>query len=276
MIVPHPNLQEFTRVAEWRLKPNDAAGLFDMQYLMRALPFDCDYLVETTNAELHEILRDPLELPASWQSGHIVAATRPLWQLRYGQMPPNDDFIRSNPAHMIISVIGPGPLTIDFYPASQNIDTDVFDPAVFLQKPEREIFQPGEQCIIDSTSELADVIVDPDNPTMVIWLVGEPRRSIQWLFSRHTLKSVQAIASTAGVADTVSLIRALVVLRSVAAVPTLCALTAHISHLVRAEALQALATLDPEGARASLQRAANDEHPHVRATSQRFIAAAAA
>ena len=58
--------------------------------------------------------------------------------------------------------------------------------------------------------------------------------------------------------------------------PTLCALTSHANHLVRAEALQALALLDPEGARASLQRAINDEHPYVRFASEKSIAALAA
>ena len=151
MIVPHHNLQEFTRVAEWQFAKDKDKGLFDLYGLLRTLTHDCEYLAETTNAELHEILRDPLELPASWQCGHIVAETRPLWQLRYGHLPPADEFLRSNPAHMLISVLGPEPLVVDYYPASQNIDTDVFDAAVFLGKPEREVFQKGELCLIDST-----------------------------------------------------------------------------------------------------------------------------
>jgi len=274
MIVPHHNLQEFTRVAEWQFAKGEDKGIFDMYALLSTLSLDCDYLAETTNAELHEILRDPLELPASWQYGHVIAETRAQWQLRYGCLPPADEFIRSNPAHMIICVIGPQPLVVDYYPASQSIDTDVFDASVFLTKPEREVFQPGELCLIDSSQELADIVADA--PTNVVWLSGRPRRSIQWLFSRHTLKSVQAVASRPADADTVSLIRALVALRSAGAVPTLCALTSHASHLVRAEALQALAALDPEGARASLQRATSDEHPHVRVTSEKSIAALAA
>ena len=175
---------------------------------------------------------------------------------------------------MLICVVGPEPLVVDYYPTSQNIDTDVFDAAAFLTKPERETFQSGELCLIDGTLELADIVTD--QPTNAVWLIGPTRRSIQRLFSRHTLKSVQAVASRPADADTVSLIRALVALRSASAVPTLCALTSHASHLVRAEALQALATLDPEGARASLQRAINDEHPHVRFASEKFIAALAA
>jgi len=274
MIVPHHNLQEFTRVAEWQFAKGEDKGIFDMYALLKILATDCDYLAETTNAELHEILRDPLELPASWQFGNIIAETKPQWQLRYGHLPPADDFIRSNPAHMLICVIGPEPLVVDYYPTSQNIDTDVFDAAAFLTKPEREVFQTGELCLIDSTLELADIVTD--KPVNAVWLTGPTRRSIQWLFSRHTLKSVQAVASRTADADMVSLIRALVVLRSAGAVPTLCALTSHANHLVRAEALQALATLDPEGARASLQRAVNDEHPLVRVTSEKFIAALAA
>jgi hypothetical protein len=274
MIVPHHNLQQFTRVAEWQFAKAEDKGIFDLYALLRTLTHDCEYLAETTNAELHEILRDPLELPASWQCGQIIAETRPLWQVRYGHLPPADDFIRSNPAHMIISVVGPEPLVVDYYPASQNIDTDVFDAAVFLSKPEREVFQKGELCLIDSTSEVADIVTE--NPINALWLTGPMRRSIQWIFSRHTLKSVQAIASRPADADTVSLIRALVAMRSAAAVPTLCALTSHTNHLVRAEALQALAALDPEGARASLQRATSDEHPHVRFTSEKSIAALAA
>jgi hypothetical protein len=274
MIVPHSNLQEFTRVAEWQLGSGEDAGFFNMHGLLKTLAFDCDYLPETTNAELHEILRDPLELPSSWQYNHIVAETRPNWQVRYGYLPTMDDFIRSNPAHMIICVIGPEPLVVDYYTASQNIDTDVFDAAAFLQPPEREIFQPGELCLIDSAVDLADVVVD--KPTAALWLRGRTRRSIQWLFSRHTLKSVQAAASKAADADTVNLIRGIVALRSAASVPTLCALTSHSSHLVRVEALQALTALDPECARASLQRATNDEHPHVRFASEKSIAALAA
>lgn len=274
MIVPHHNLQEFTRVAEWQLKNGEDKGFFDMHGILRSLAFECDYLPETTNAELHEILRDPIELPASWQYDHLLADSRPHWQLRYGFLPANDDFVRSNTAHMIVCAIGPEPLVVDYYPSSQPIDTDVFDASTFLQAPEREIFQPGELCLIDSAIELADIVVA--KPTTAMWLVGRARRSIQWLFSRHTLKSVQAIPSTATDADTVNLVRALVALRSVAAVPTLCALTSHANHLVRVEALQALTTLDPEGARASLQRAVNDEHPFVRFASQKSIASLAA
>ena len=275
MIVPHSNLQDFTRATEWHLKSGeDNKTLLSLHTLLRTLTFDSDYLAETINAELHEILRDPLELSASWQSGYIVAESHLYWQVRYGNLPATDDFIRSNPAHMLIAVIGPEPLVVDYYPASQNIDTDVFDAAAFLKAPEREIFQPGEVCVIDSTDELADIVVD--KPTMALCLIGRTRRSIQWLFSRHTLKSVQAVASNASDADTVNLIRALVTLRSAIAVPTLCALTSHASHLVRAEALQALAALDPEGARASLQRATHDEHPYVRFTSEKSIAALAA
>jgi HEAT repeat protein len=84
------------------------------------------------------------------------------------------------------------------------------------------------------------------------------------------------VASKAADADTVNRIRAIVALRSASSVPTLCALTAHPCHLVRVEALQALAALDPEGARASLQRATCDEHPDVRFVSEKFIAALAA
>jgi hypothetical protein len=274
MIVPHHHVQEFTRVAEWQFAKGEDKGIFNMYALLRTLTHDCDYLPETTNAELHEILRDPLELPATWQCGNILAETRPGWELRYGRLPPADEFIRSNTAHMIICVVGPEPLVVDYYPSSQSLDTDVFDPGVFLSKPEREVFQIGELCLIDSTQELADVLTD--KPTNAVWLTGRPRRSIQWLFSRHTLKSVQAVASRPADADTVSLIRALAVLRSVGAVPTLCALTAHPNHLIRAEALQTLATLDPEGARASLVRALKDEHPNVRFTSEKSIAALAA
>ncbi len=274
MIVPHHNLQEFTRVAEWQLKDGEDKGFFDLDGILRSLAFECDYLPETTNAELHEILRDPLELPASWQYGHILADSRPRWQLRYGYLPANDDFIRSNAAHMIVCAIGPEPLVVDYYAPSQPIDTDVFDASTFLQSPEREIFQPGELCLIDSATELADIVVE--KPTMAMWLIGHPRRSIQWLFSRHSRRSVQAIASKATDADTVNLVRALVALRSVASVPTLCALTTHANHLVRVEALQALTTLDPEGARASLQRAVNDEHPFVRYASQKSIDSLAA
>ncbi len=278
MIVPHHNLQEFTRVAEWKFAQGEEKGIFDMYPLLRTLTHDCDYLAETTNAELHEVLRDPLELPATWQSGHVIAGARPLWQLRYGHLPAADGYIRSNPRDMIVCVVGPEPLVVDYYPASQNIDTDVFDAAAFLTKPEREVFPKGEICVIDSRREIADIVSGSasERPTNAVWLIGPMRRSIQWLFSRHTLKSLQAVASDPAHADTVSLIRALVALRSASAVPTLCALTSHASHLVRAEALQALAALDPEGARASLQRAISDEHPHVRVASEKFIASLAA
>jgi hypothetical protein len=274
MIVPQHNLQQFTRSAESKFAENADRSIFDMYTLLRILTHDSDYLNETTNAELHEILRDPLELPASWQCGHIVADAKPRWQLRYGQLPPADEYIRSNPTHKLICVFGPEPLVVDYYPASQDIDTDVFDASAFLTTPRREVFQRNEICLVDGTLALADIVTE--KPVNAVWLTGPTRRSIQWLFSRHTRKSVQAIPSTPADADTVSLIRALVSLRSAGAVPTLCALTSHTSHLVRAEALQALAALDPEGARASLQRAVNDEHPHVRVTSEKFIAALAA
>jgi hypothetical protein len=209
-----------------------------------------------------------------WRPARVVPFEEKLWRFEYGLMPTKTDFIHSHAGHAMIAVIGPEPLVVDRYRPSHDIDNDVFDPQVALLLPKRKVYVPGSICVVDTRKGLFDFLVE--SPTFVMILSGRVRRAIQWIFSRHTLQAVHAIPSNPDDANIAEMIGALTAMGSATSIATLYALTAHSSHFIRWSALQALARMNPEAAKASLQRATKDAHPHVRTASEKAIAAMAA
>ncbi|HEX3895757.1 MAG TPA: HEAT repeat domain-containing protein [Rudaea sp.] len=274
MMPIHSNLHEFRTVVDWRLAGADDLLFFDLHYILTQLAFDCPYLVDTLNAELRAILREPLQLSPTWRPARVVPFEEKLWRFEYGLMPTKTDFIHSHVGHAMIAVIGPEPLVVDRYKPSHDIDNDVFDPQVALLLPKRKVYAPGSICVVDTRKGLFDFLVE--SPTFVMILSGRVRRAIQWVFSRHTLQAVHAIPGNPNDAHIAEMIGALTAMGSATSIATLYALTAHSSHVIRWSALQALARLNPEAAKASLQRATKDAHPHVRSASEKAIAAMAA
>ncbi len=274
MIPIHPNLHEFQTVVNWQLDKGDDDLFFDLHFILTELAFDSPFLEDTFNAELSAILREPLEASPTWCPNLIVPNEKKLWRFEYGLMPHKTDFIHSHAGHAMIAVIGPEPLIVDRYQPSHDVDNDVFDPQVTLLLPKREVYVPGSVCVIDTTKGIFDFLVE--SPTFVMILSGRVRRAIQWVFSRHTLQAVHAIPSSDNDARMAAIISALAAMRSHTSIATLYGLTTHASHFVRWSALQALARLNPEAAKASLQRATKDTHPHVRSASEKAIATMAA
>ena len=226
------------------------------------------------NVELNLILKEPLRRSPTWRPGRVVPFEEKLWRFEYGLMPTKTDFIHGHVGHAMIAVIGPEPLVVDRYKPSHDIDNDVFDPQVTLQLPKRKVYLPGSICVVDTRKGLFDFLVE--SPTFVMILSGRVRRAIQWVFSRHTLQAVHAVPGNSNDAHIAAMIGALTAMGSATSIATLYKLTAHSSHFVRWSALQALARLNPEAAKASLQRATKDAHPHVRSASEKAIAAMAA
>ena len=274
MIPIHPNLHEFQTVVNWQLDKGDDELFFDLHFILTELAFDSPFLEDTLNAELSAILKEPLEASPTWRPDRIVPYEEKFWSFEYGLMPHKTDFIHSHVGHAMIAVIGPDPLIVDRYQPSHDVDNDVFDPKVTLLLPKREVYVPGSVCVVDTSKGLIDFLVD--SPTFVMILNHRVRRAIRWIFSRRTLQAVYAIASTDNDAHIAAMITALAAMRSHTSIATLYALTTHSSHFIRLSALQALTRLNPEAAKASLQRATKDEHPQVRTASKKAIAAMAA
>ena len=274
MIPIHPNLHEFQTVVNWQLDKGDDDLFFDLHFILTELAFDSPFLEDTLNAELSAILKDPLDTPSTWHPNRIVPYEKKLWRFEYGLMPHKTDFIHSQAGHAMIAVIGPEPLVVDRYQPSHDVDNDVFDPHVTLLLPKREVYIPGTVCIVDTSKGVFDFLVE--SQTFVMILSGRVRRAIRWVFSRHTLQAVHAIPSSDNDAHIAAMISALAAMRSTTSIATLYGLTTHPSHFIRWSALQALTRLNPEAAKASLQRATKDKHPHVRTASEKAIAAMAA
>jgi hypothetical protein len=274
MIPIHPNLHEFKTVVDWRLADAGDNLFFDLHYILTQLAFDCPFLADTMNAELSMILKEPLQPSPTWRPARVMPFEEKLWQFEYGLMPTKTDFIHSHVGHAMIAVIGPEPLVVDRYRPSHDIDNDVFDPQVTLLLPKRKVYVPGSVCVVDARKGLFDFLVE--SPTFVMILSGRVRRAIQWVFSRHTLQAVHAVPSNSNDAHIAEMIGALTAMGSATSIATLYTLTTHSSHFIRWSALQALARLNPEAAKASLQRATKDAHPHVRSASEKAIAAMAA
>ncbi|MEP6484310.1 MAG: HEAT repeat domain-containing protein [Rudaea sp.] len=270
----HHDLQELKTLIDWRLEDDDENSFFRLQSAFRELVFESAFLSDSINAQLDDILKRPLEASPHWMARNIVAIAEPNWQLHYGIASHTSEFIRSNISHGLIAVIGPDPLIVDHYRTSKTIDTDVYDAGISLLKPRREVYEPGSICVVDARDGVASFIVD--TPTTLVTLLGPPRRAIQWIFSRQTLRAVQSIPSNPADTEMAIMIRALTAMRCTTSIATLCALTTHESHFVRWTALQALVELSPEAAKSSLQRATKDVHPHVRMASAKAIAAMAA
>lgn len=274
MIPMHPNLHEFKTVVDRCLMDNDERYFFELHDVLAQLAFDSPYLQDALNAELNAILKEPLATSPTWQRGRVVPFDENLARLECGLMPEKTDFIHSHVRHAMIAVIGPEPLEVDRYHPSHDIDNDVFDPHVALLQPKREVYVPGSICAVDARKGLFDFVVE--SPTFVMILSGRQRRAIQWIFSRHTLQAVQSVPSNGTDAHIAAMIAALTAMGNASSTSTLHALTTHSSHFVRWSALQALSRLNPEAAKASLQRATKDNHPHVRSASKKAIAAWAA
>ena len=274
MIPIHPNLHEFKTVVDWRLADADDNYFFDLHCTLTQLAFESPFLMDTMNAELSLILKEPLRASPTWRPACVMPFEEKKWRFEYGLMPAKTDFIRSHVGHAMIAVIGPEPLVVDRYKPSHDIDNDVFDPQVTLLLPKREVFEPGSICVVDARKGLLDFLVE--SPTFVMILSGRVRRAIQWVFSRDTLQAVHAVPGSANDARLAAMISALTAMGSRTSIATLYSLTAHSNHFIRWSALQALTRLNPEAAKASLQRATKDAHPHVRSASEKAIAAMAA
>jgi hypothetical protein len=270
----HPNLREFKTVVDWRLSDADDNLFFDLHHILTRLAFESPFVIDTMHAELAKILKFPLQPSSAWRPAHVVPFEEKLWRFEYGLMPTKTDFIHSHVGHAMIAVIGPEPLVVDRYRPSHDIDNDVFDPQVKLLLPKRKVYAPGSVCVVDTRKGLFDFLVE--SPTFVVKLSGRVRRAIQWVFSRHTLQAVHTVPGNSSDAHIAEMIGALTAMGSATSIATLYALTTHNSHFIRWSALQALARLNPEAAKASLQRATKDAHPHVRSASEKAIAAMAA
>jgi hypothetical protein len=92
-----------------------------------------------------------------------------------------------------------------------------------------------------------------------------------WHFDRRALSASFATLGSVAHSSCVMLATMVRALGERRALPLILELTDHTSHVVRWSAIQALGKLDGALARAALEKAMSDRHPHVRASARKAL-----
>jgi hypothetical protein len=182
---------------------------------------------------------------------------------------PNPRRLMSVSSNALVAIKARAPVVIDRYRFSPQSGVEVFEPGALLSVVDSVPHDGG--VIHERVTD--HIVYDYRCPETFIKLVltFRPGGHQVWHFDRSTLSASFATLGAVAHSACVMLSRMISALGERRALPLIVELTDHPSHFVRWSAIQALGKLDGAKARAALEKAVDDRHPHIRASAHKTL-----
>ncbi|GAA0318377.1 hypothetical protein GCM10009087_31020 [Sphingomonas oligophenolica] len=220
-----------------------------------------------------DAVADRIDEAILFRGGLVRLVDSPLYSLdlRYAFEVRGEDMLPSGQNYnllarasdMVIANIGPKVLRGAGYSIRDSIDFDRFDPLARLDFDGYWELQAGQARLIRGGEQIASVL--DASGVRFLSLALPPRWSLDWLFSRETMRPVARSVAHVDDSQFVTCLELASWLRDDLATDKVRMLTEHRAHFVRWKAIQALALLRPSEALPLVEKAAaEDSHPSVR------------
>jgi HEAT repeat protein len=161
-------------------------------------------------------------------------------------------------------------LHVDRYRLPPSYNNAVFDPALKLEPSGSAVVACGELLAVRPEPEIHDFRIEA--PRLLLKFTSSVWHVLEWLFDRDNLRAVQA--NDAALSTTQLRVAAYLLgrLGHVSSVVPLKQLADHEIPNVRWAAIQNLGRLSAVEARAKLEQARQDVHPHIRRAAEKSLA----
>jgi hypothetical protein len=176
--------------------------------------------------------------------------------------------LRSCHEAAILVPLGRNPLICEVYSLPPH-DNAVFDPNITLTKVRSIAVAPGETFQTEP-GHVYDIHAT-GGPAVAAVLACRQDAALTWSFDRASLKATGAGDANAVDQQLRAAIELMGILRDSSSLPLLQELAAHPRHTVRWSAIQSLGRISPAAARAQLEKALQDPHPHLRAAAAKTL-----
>lgn len=267
-----PRLGEFVTAVQRILTGRGSDGFWDCGPELNSLVCS-SFPGDLIRSELVRTIESPFYVPTGNFEAMIVAKsplftlTMKLFQRRVGASRTE---IYGLPEHLLIAVVGPGPVVIDVYGESPGYRNDLFDRTRTLIGPERRALAPGDIGKYRSGYD-ALLPVDVAEPSLAFIMTSERIHQLQWVYAAQSQRADRILSADPMTSRLEFAVAALAELDAEAAVPSLLALVGHPQHFVRWSAVRSLIRIDFRQGLAMVQRCIHDAHPHVRNAALRAL-----
>jgi len=218
--------------------------------------------------ELQTIANDPARI-GDWQPNQLMVLRGRSYALSVALFESQRRYIHTTPFYAMYAPLGAQALHYDRYRLPANYRNEVFDPSLRLEPAGSGVTRAGEILQLWSREYAYDFHVE--QPVLVAKLTTAPFHTLEWLFSKDSLRAWQANDSE--LPSTQLRVAAYILgrLAHQSSLEPLLTMTTHPHHAVRWAAIQAIGRLSRTEALAQLERAQNDPHPHIRRAAAKTL-----
>lgn len=229
---------------------------------------DSGFAAEMFRHELRAIVDDATYI-GDWQRSQLMVQRGSGFALSLALFETPRRYIHTTPYYGMYAPLGAQGLHYDRYRLPANYRNDVFDPSLRLEPAGSGVTRPGAILQLLSAEYAYDFRVE--QPTLVAKFTSAPFHTLEWLFSKDSLRPWQANDSE--LSSTQLRVAAYILgkLAHQSSLEPLLAMTRHPHHAVRWAAIQAVGRLSRTEALTQLQRAQADPHPHLRRAAAKTL-----
>lgn len=227
------------------------------------------HVVRLLNAELQEILDNDVSDRLSWGAGQYIIESNRRYSLHLATHTRSPTYLYSATSVGMVSPLGTEPVPYDRYRLPEDWSNAVFDAEVRPKLVDSAVAYPGE--IIEfHRGDIIDLKFTGD--ACLVKFFSTDFDAVMWSFDRATLTPLHAYSASMESTIYVYMADALAEFGGERAVPGLVHLAGHPVHYVRWKAIQMLGRTCYDAAVTALEKAVDDEHPHIRNAARRTLA----
>jgi hypothetical protein len=261
------DLREFATLADLVVapEPRDFAA-FDSLREAFAVLVSPDFVRRVVNADLkNQIEREFVnESSGTHETMNLhVGANCSLRLALYSPKPAAATSIYEPSEHMMLGVVGPGPIRLRHFAIPASRPNRVFDRSFRPVETQTLSAAPGEVVSFEAGRHMFDV-VPPDVSTVVVCLSSTQCSEFIWEYDARTLEPLRVCSANLAETRLVYSIELVAQLGSPTSVEALADVSAHHAHNVRWAVVKAMLRIDRDRGITLLRAALSDVHPHVR------------
>lgn len=224
-------------------------------------------------SRLHSVLQDNLagknEVTPDMSAGNflVLAGSKyTSWAILKHAVKTRQLYL--TPSHSMSAKIGGTPLQVDRYFSPTAIELSVLDPTKELELCDSGAMQTNQIVSKDGRTHLLDIFPTQAGYAYTVRLNTVPHERFEWSFSRQSLKPVKVSSLRAADSNLTTIFDLLAAVGSPQSVDPLTPYAKHELHFIRWQAIKTIGSIDPRYGLELTERAATDEHPHVRAAAK--------
>lgn len=269
LAMAHSNykVSEFIEQVDASFVRSDLESFWSCEPAFRRL-LASSFAADMLKQELQDIAGDPVHV-GDWQPGQLMVHRGSGFALSLSLFETSRRYVHTTPYYAMYAPVGQVALHYDIYRLPENYLNAVFDPAQRLERAGSGVTAPGEVLQLQSRQYAYDFRID--QPLLVAKFTTAPFHTLEWLFSKETLRAWQANDSELTATQLRVAAYLLGRLAHQSSLEPLLLLTTHANHAVRWAAIQGLGRLSRTEAMAKLELAQNDPHPHVRRAAAKTL-----